>query len=180
MPESHATSKPFPHRWEAHFLVSVWLIIVVAWFWLGASLAGVLGTNYDEAIFDGMAKDFVAGTVQGHHMPGAGTTMVGDRPFPVWIQPYLGAVKSWQLIPLFSVFEPTVQLTRISNLAWTLVGVGIFMIWVWRWFGLTEAVWGALLLATDPGLFFMGMLDWGSFVPSFVCRLAGFLFALYA
>ncbi len=39
---------------------------------------------------------------------------------------------------------------------------------------------GGLLLALDPSFFFLGLLDWGSFVPSFVCRCAGFFFVLLA
>jgi K+-transporting ATPase KdpF subunit len=113
-------------------------------------------------------------------MPGNGTVNLWERPFPVWIQPYLGAVKSWQLIPLFTFFEPTAALARMSNLGWTLGGLLLFMLWVRKLFGLRAALMGAALLATDPGVFFLGLLDWGSFVPSFVCRLAGFFLVLLA
>ncbi len=161
-------------------LIGVWLALAVALLWLGATTANSLGFNYDEAIFAGMAKDFTTGAVHGHHMPGNGTTEIFNRPFPVWIQPYLGAVKSWQLIPLFTFFEPSVFIARILNLSWTLIGLLFFMLWVWKFFGLAEAVAGGLLLALDPSFYFLGLLDWGSFVPSFVCRCAGFFFVLLA
>ena len=161
-------------------LLAVWLALAVAWLWLGGMTATSLGYNYDEAIFAGMAKDFTTGEVHGHHMPGNGTANLWNRPFPVWIQPYLGAVKSWQLIPLFTYFEPSVFIVRMSNLAWALVGLLFFMLWVWKLFGLAEAVAGGLLLATDPAFYFLSLLDWGSFVPSFVCRCAGFFFVLIA
>ncbi|HEY5345544.1 MAG TPA: glycosyltransferase family 39 protein, partial [Verrucomicrobiae bacterium] len=148
--------------------------------WLGGVTATSLGYNYDEGIFAGMAKDFTTGNVHGYHMPGYGTVKLWNAPFPLWIQPYLGAVKSWQLIPLFTFFEPSVFIARMSNLAWTLVGLLFFMLWVWKLFGLTEAIAGGLLLALDPSFFFLGLLDWGSFVPSFVCRCAGFFFVLLA
>ncbi|HEY5344866.1 MAG TPA: glycosyltransferase family 39 protein, partial [Verrucomicrobiae bacterium] len=165
---------------ELSILLGVWLALAVALLWLGGVAATSLGYNYDEGIFAGMAKDFTTGEVHGYHMPGYGTVNLWNRPFPVWIQPYLGAVKSWQLIPLFTFFEPSVFLARMSNLAWTLVGLLFFMLWVWKLFGLTEAVAGGLLLALDPSFFFLGLLDWGSFVPSFVCRCAGFFFVLLA
>ena len=165
---------------ELFLLIGVWLVLAVALLWLGATTANSLGFNYDEAIFAGMAKDFTTGIVHGYHMPGNGTTEVFNRPFPVWIQPYLGAVKSWQLIPLFTFFEPSVFSARMSNLAWTLVGLLFFMFWVWKLFGFAEAVAGGILLGLDPSFFFLGLLDWGSFVPSFLCRCAGFFFVLVA
>jgi hypothetical protein len=165
---------------EFSILIGTWLALAVVLLWLGGTTATKLGYNYDEAIFAGMAKDFTTGEVHGHHMPGNGTANLWNRPFPVWTQPYLGAVKSWQLIPLFTFFEPTAALARMSNLAWALVGLLFFMLWVWKLFGLAEAVAGALLLATDPAFYFVSLLDWGSFVPSFVCRCAGFFFVLLA
>jgi hypothetical protein len=176
----HPTNAPPACRRELRILLGVWLAIAVAWLWLGGATATKLGLNYDEAIFAGLAKDFTTGEVHGHHMPGSGTVNLWNRPFPMWNQPYLGSVKSWQLIPLFTFFEPSAAIARMSNLAWALVGLLFFMLWVWKLFGLTEAVVGALLLATDPAFYFVSLLDWGSFVPSFVCRCAGFFFVLLA
>lgn len=174
------TTAPTNCRRELRILLGVWLAIAVAWLWLGGVTATKLGFNYDEAIFAGLAKDFTTGEVHGHHMPGSGTVNLWNRPFPVWNQPYLGSVKSWQLIPLFTFFEPSTALARMSNIAWALVGLLFFMLWVRKLFGLTEAVAGALLIATDPAFFYSGLLDWGAFVPSFVCRCAGFFFVLLA
>jgi hypothetical protein len=165
---------------ELAILIGVWLALAVVLLGLGGTVATSLGYNYDEAIFAGMAKDFTTGAAHGYHMPGNGTANLWNRPFPVWIQPYLGAVKSWQLIPLFTFFEPSVLIARMSNLSWSLVGLMFFMLWVWKLFGLAEAVAGGLLLALDPSFFYLGLLDWGSFVPSFVCRCAGFFFVLLA
>lgn len=161
-------------------MLGVWLALAVAWLWLGGLTATKLGFNYDEAIFAGLAKDFTTGEVHGHHMPGSGTINLWNRPFPVWNQPYLGSVKSWQLIPLFTFFEPTAALARMSNLSWALVGLLFFMLWVRKLFGLAEAIAGALLIATDPAFFYTSLLDWGAFVPSFVCRCAGLFFVLLA
>jgi len=171
---------PTAGRRELRILLAGWLALALAWLWLGSTNTNTPGYNYDEAIYAGMAKDFTTGEVHGHHMPGNGTAKLWNRPFPIWIQPYLGAVKSWQLIPLFTFAEPSVALARMSNLAWALIGLLFFMLWVWKLFGLTEAIAGALLLATDPAVYFVSLLDWGSFVPSFACRCAGFFFGLLA
>jgi hypothetical protein len=176
----HSTAAPAACRQELRILLGVWLALAVVWLWLGSTNTAVPGYNYDEAIFAGLAKDFTTGEVHGHHMPGSGTVNLWNRPFPVWNQPYLGSVKSWQLIPLFTFFEPTAALARMSNLSWALLGLLFFMLWVWKLFGLAEAVTGALLLATDPAFYFVSLLDWGSFVPSFFCRCAGSFFVLLA
>lgn len=178
--ESNPSATPAAGPRELRILLGVWLVLAVAWLWLGGTNTAAPGVNYDEAIYAGMAKDFTTGEVHGHHMPGNGTVMLGNRPFPLWIQPYLGAVKSWQLIPLFTFFEPGIAISRISNLAWAMVGLLFLMLWVWKLFGLAEAVLVGGLLATDPAFYFNSLLDWGSFVPSFVCRCAGFLFVLLA
>ncbi len=115
---------------EFFILLGVWLALALVLLWLGGVTATSLGYNYDETIFAGMAKDFTTGSVHGHHMPGNGTAKIFNRQFPVWIQPYLGAVKSWQLIPLFTYCEPSVFIARMSNLAWSLVGLLFFMLWV--------------------------------------------------
>ena len=177
-PNQPATST-FATR-ELSILLGVWLALALALLWLGGETATKLGFNYDEAIFAGLAKDFTTGEVHGHHMPGSGTVTLWNRPFPVWNQPYLGSVKSWQLIPLFTFFEPSAFIARMSNLSWTLVGLLFFMLWVRKLFGRAEAVVGALLIATDPAFFYSSLLDWGAFVPSFVCRCAGFFFVLLA
>ena len=174
------TTTPTACRRELCILLGFWLALAVAWLWLGSTNTAVPGYNYDEAIFAGLAKDFTTGEVHGHHMPGSGTINLWNRPFPVWNQPYLGSVKSWQLIPLFTFFEPSAFIARMSNLSWTLVGLLFFMLWVRKLFGLAEAVAGALLIATDPAFFYSSLLDWGAFVPSFACRCAGFFFVLLA
>ena len=171
---------PTAGRQELRILLGVWLAVAVAWFWLGGVTATKLGFNYDEAIFAGLAKDFTTGNVHGYHMPGSSTINLLNRPFPVWNQPYLGSVKSWQLIPLFTIFEPSVFIARMSNLVWAMAGLLFFMLWVRKLFGLAEAVAGALLIATDPAFFYTSLLDWGAFVPSFACRCAGFFFVLLA
>jgi hypothetical protein len=177
---SNPPATPASPAREFSILLGVWLALAAAILWLGGATTTSLGFNYDEAIFAGLAKDFTTGEVHGRHMPGSSTVNLWNRPFPVWNQPYLGSVKSWQLIPLFTFFEPTAALARMSNLAWTLVGLLFFMLWVWKLFGFAEAIAGGLLLATDPAFFFLGLLDWGSFVPSFVCRCAGFFLVILA
>ena len=75
----------------------------------------VPGLYYDEAVFAGMAKDFLTGQIHGHHMPGHETIEIFRRPFPVFIQIYLGALKSWMLIPAFRFFGYSVLVLRADH-----------------------------------------------------------------
>ena len=77
----------------------------------------------DEAVFAGMAKDFLTGQSHGQHMPDHETIMIAGRPFPLFVQTYLGALKSWILIPAFRVFGSNVAALRGSNLFWQLIAL---------------------------------------------------------
>jgi hypothetical protein len=149
-------------------------------FWLGRQNTSIPGLYYDESVFAGMAKDFVTGQTHGQHMPGHEVAELFDRPFPVFVQSYLGALKSWMLIPTFSLFGPSLSVLRLTNLVWSLLGLLFFMIWCWKFLGLSEAVVAGSLLALDPSFFFLAWLDWGAVTPSLVCRFAGFLLVLLA
>src|SRR5262249_52036739 len=53
-----------------------------------------------------------------------------------------------------------------------------FMLWTWRLLGVRVAVIAGILLGLDPSFLFFSVWELGSVVPSFVCRFAGFFFAL--
>jgi uncharacterized membrane protein len=135
------------------------------------------GLYYDEAVFAGMAKDFLTGQVHGQHMPGHVVISIFGRPFPVFIQLYLGALKSWMLMPGLGLFGYSVVVLRATNLLWGLFALLFFMLGTWRWLGLRVALFGGSLLALDPTYFFLCLWDWGSAVPSFVCRFLCFYLA---
>jgi len=120
------------------------------------------------------AKDFLTGEVHGRHMPNNEIADFFGRPFPVFVQPYLGALKSWMLMPAFSLFGINVAVLRATNLCGALVALLLFMLATWRWLGVRAALIAGAVLATDPTYFFLGVLDWGAAVPSFVCRCACF------
>jgi hypothetical protein len=138
----------------------------------------VPGLYYDEAVFAGLAKDFLTGNVHGQHMPHHQVVTLADQPFPLFVQTYLGALKSWMLIPAFRIFGSTVAVLRSTNLFWQLIALLFLMLGAWRWLGLATALITGVLLAFDPTFFFLSVLDWGVAVPSLVCRCACFYFAI--
>jgi Dolichyl-phosphate-mannose-protein mannosyltransferase len=162
---------------ELRAVISIWFALAVVMFLLAKENLSVPGLYYDEAVFAGMAKDFLTGQIHGQHMPGHVVTSIFGRPFPVFIQLYLGALKSWMLMPGLGLFGYSVVVLRATNLLWGLVALLFFMLGTWRWLGLRVALFGGSLLALDPTYFFLCLWDWGSAVPSFVCRCLCFYLA---
>jgi 4-amino-4-deoxy-L-arabinose transferase and related glycosyltransferases of PMT family len=161
------------------------IVLFVAWLVLAGIVIlfakqnlSVPGLYYDEGVFAGMAKDFVTGQVHGQHMPDHETIMISGRPFPLFVQTYLGALKSWMLIPAFQIFGSTFAVLHGSNILWQLIALLFLMLAARRWFGPGTAIIAGALLALDPTYFFVSTLDWGVAVPSFVCRCACFYFAI--
>src|SRR5438128_11657903 len=127
---------------------------------------------YHEAVFAGMAKDFITGNVHGEHMPDHQVVRLAGRPFPLFIQTYLGTLKSWMLIPAFRIFGPTVAVLRATTLFWSLIALLLLMLGIWRWLGLATALIAGALLAFDPTYFFLSVLALGVVVPSLFCLCA--------
>jgi 4-amino-4-deoxy-L-arabinose transferase-like glycosyltransferase len=165
---------------EFAILLGGWLVLATFIFGMGWQNLSVPGLFYDEAVYGGLTKDFVTGQTPGSHMPGVSTTEIFGAPFPVFVQPYLGALKCWLLIPAFKIFGSTMAVLRASNLFFCATALFFFMLWTWRLLGLAEALLAGLLLAADPAFFFLGALDWGSLLPSLLCRSAGFFLVLIA
>jgi 4-amino-4-deoxy-L-arabinose transferase-like glycosyltransferase len=165
---------------EFQILLGGWLLLTAFIFGMGWQNLSSPGLNYDEAIYGGLTKDFVNGHATGGHMPGVSTVEIFGAPFPVFVQPYLGALKCWLLIPIFKIFGSTLAVLRGSNLFFCATALLIFMLWTWRLLGLGAALIAGLLLAFDPAFFFLGVIDWGSLLPSLLCRFAGFFLVLLA
>ncbi|MGP8200844.1 MAG: ArnT family glycosyltransferase [Limisphaerales bacterium] len=158
-------------------VLAVWLLLAVTLIFLALPNTSAPGLYYDEAQCAGLARDFLTGHPR-LHMPGCEVISLWGRPFPVFAQVYIGAVKSWLLLPGFAVFGASQAVLRMTALGWALVALLLFMLWTWRWLGRDTALVAGVLLALDPTFFFVSVLDWGLVLPSFLCRFACFYFAL--
>ena len=166
---------------ELLLVIALWLALATVMLYLAKQNLSIPGLYYDEAIFGGMAKDFVTGHVHGQHLRGSETINILGHPFPMFIQSYLGALKSWMLIPSFRVFGSSVPVLRLTSLFWGLAALAFFLFGAWRWLGLRIALVAGALLAFDPAYFFLSILDWGAAIPSFFCRcLSFFLIVLWS
>jgi len=177
MPQSADASPRFSRR-KLIWLLSVWTVLAVMTILFAKQNLTVPGLYYDEAVFAGLAKDFVTGHVHGQHIPNHETITLFGRPFPFFVQSYLGALKSWMLIPAFYLFGPTFAVLRATTLFWAQLALLFLMLGAWRWLGLGTAIIAGALLAFDPNFFFLSLLDWGVAIPSFLCRCACFCFAI--
>ena len=117
-----------PHARELTFLLIVWLLLAVVMVSLAKQNLSAPGLYYDEAVFAGMAKDFVTGHVHGQHMPDHEVVAFPGRTFPVFAQAYLGALKSWMLIPSFSLFGPTLAVLRSTTVFWAAIALLFLML----------------------------------------------------
>lgn len=150
-----------------------WLVLAAAAFLLAVPTVRDTGLDYDEALYGHLTRDFLEGHHCLQHMPGSSSVEIAGRPFPLFVQGYLGAVKCWMLLPGFTLFGSTVAAMRFTMLAWGLLGVFCLMLWTKRMVGEMESILVGLLVVMDPAFFFPTVCDWGAFVPSFVCRCAG-------
>jgi 4-amino-4-deoxy-L-arabinose transferase-like glycosyltransferase len=158
-------------------LVAAWLLLAIGAFALAKQNLSVPGLYYDEAVFAGLAKDFVTGQPR-RHTPGFETPHILGRPFPVFVQFYLGALKSWMLIPALALFGSSVAVVRLTTLFCGLLALLFFMLGVNRWLGLRAAVVAGAALMIDPTYFFLSALDWGAAISALFCRCVTFYLAL--
>src|SRR5438309_11539973 len=114
-PEAAEAIAPVRRR-ELFLLLAAWAILAATIGLLARQNLSVPGLYYDEAVFAGMAKDFVTGQVHGQHMPDHQVITLAGRPFPLFVQTYLGALKSWMLVPAFRIFGSSVAVLRATNL----------------------------------------------------------------
>ena len=163
---------------EGWQLLAVWLCCSLLLTGVALRDLSAPGLYYDEAVFAGMAKDFVRGSAAGSHMPLTTVGTLFGRPFPWFVQNYFGGLKCWLLIPSFAVFGSSIAVLRLTTLLWSLVALLFFMLWTRKLIGLPVALVTGPLLALDPAFFYLSEFDWGGVVPSFLCRASGFYFFL--
>jgi hypothetical protein len=165
------------NRREVVLVILGWLVVAILVVALSKQNLSTPGLYYDEAVSGGLAKDFITGHPH-PHMSNITLWNVFGRPFPLFVQSYYGALKSWLLIPPFAVWGPTLAVLRLTSLACALVALLFFVLAVRLWLGLPAAIVAAALFVTDPTCFFLSLLDWGPAIPPLLCRCAAFYFAI--
>jgi len=131
------------------------------------------GLYYDEVIQAVPAAEFLREGGKPLQLPGALDRWLFGGWFPLMTQPYMGALKSQLLIPVFAAFGASTETLRITTLAWGCLGLGLLMLWVYELFGLPTALLCGVLLAFDPSFLFVCRHDWGSVALALVCRGGG-------
>jgi len=133
------------------------------------------GLYYDEVVQAVPAVEFLRPDGRPSELPGAHTVRLFGGWFPVMTQPYMGALKSQLLIPVFSAVGASPASLRVATLCWSLAGVLLILLWARRALGLPTAILAGALLLCDPSLLFTSRHDWGSFSIALLLRGAALL-----
>jgi len=136
------------------------------------------GLYYDEAVQAVPAAEFVRASPQPVVLPGAWSVRIAGRWLPLRTLPYMGALKSQLLIPVFAAFGASVGSLRAATFGFGLAGLAFAMLFARSLLGAGTALVAGLLLAVDPAFLFVSRHDWGSFALGFACRAAGLWLAL--
>jgi hypothetical protein len=147
--------------------------------WLALRDLEAPGLYYDEAIQAVPAAEFLREGGRPLQIPGAKSVRFAGGWFPVLTQPYMGALKSQLLIPVFAAFGPSTAALRATTFAWGLAGCLLAVLFAGRLLGPAVAAATGALLALDPAFLFVSRHDWGSFALGLLLRCAGlWLFAV--
>jgi hypothetical protein len=164
-------------RWrEGRVLALVFALLCCVALGIAARDLDVPGLYYDEVIQAEPAVQFLAEDGRPSGIPGARTIRLFGGWFPVMIQPYMGALKSQALIPIFAAFGPSAASLRVATLGSSLVGLLFTLLWTREVLGARVAIVATVLLAVDPSFLWIGRHDWGSFALGLVCRSGGLYF----
>jgi len=135
------------------------------------------GLYYDETLQAATAAAFVRGEAP-LALPGARRIHLGEAWLPWMTQPYLGALKTYALIPALAVVGTDAVALRATTLAWGVAGLLLFSLWCRELADTRVALASAALLAFDPSFLFSVRQDWGPFALGFACRMGSALLLL--
>jgi hypothetical protein len=130
------------------------------------------GLYYDEVIQAEPALAFLRDDPLPSDIPGVRDVRLLGRRLPWMTQPYMGALKSQALIPVFALLEPDATNLRAVTLVWALAGLVLAMIWAQRALGPAVALGTGALLAVDASFLYIARHDWGSFSLALLLRCA--------
>lgn len=127
---------------------------------LGCWKIGHPGLYYDEMLFGnaaigGKSDNFVRLRIGG---------------VPVLLMDYIGALKAWIYYPVFYLFSVNYWSVRLPAILIGTAGSLALVAALWRGFGRSAAIAGAVLILLDPTLITHSRLDWGPNALMFLFR----------
>ncbi len=169
---------PNPGR-ESALLACAFLAFVAGGALLVARHLDAPGLFYDEVIQAEPAVQFLLPDGRPSETPGFTTTRLWGGWFPLMTQPYMGALKSQLLIPVFAVFGASAETLRLTTLIWGWLGLGLAMVFTRQIAGLGAAVLAGAFLASDPGFLLVSRHDWGAVTLGLILRCGGLVLATW-
>lgn len=128
---------------------------------------GQPGLYYDEMLFGNAAKGGRSNLFVAYRLWG----------IPVLLMDYIGALKAWIYYPLFHLFAVTHWTVRLPSILAGLAGAYLLVAALYRGFGRSVALAGAIMILLDPTILMHSRLDWGPNALMFFFR-GGMIFSL--
>lgn len=145
----------------------IFFISCVVYVFFASSDLRYPGLYYDETLFvnaslGGVNNDFIYQRFAG---------------IPLFLMPYIGALKAYLYYPIFMLFGVTPESIRLPCIVVSLLTLTISFCLASIIFGKLFGSITSLFLATDPAFIYLGRLDWGPVVlMTFLKILSLFLF----
>lgn len=146
-------------RWVA-LLCSLWFVFC------GVLWVNEIGIQTDEAL--------LAAGVYGPFTPNYVIRVASIR-LPMMTMPYVGTVKSWLYRPILAIWGPSPATLRIPAVIIGALTVWLFACLLRRGADSTAAVFGAVLLASDPMYLLTIRWDWGPVAIQHLCLIGALL-----
>lgn len=146
---------------------------IVTGFALSVRQIRLPGPQYDEMLHAPPAVTLVNGY---DRRQGIGL-MIGRKFFPFMTSEYVGALRTYLLLPAFFLLGPGVVAHRLTTILLMIVGLLFTAALARRALGDRAAVMGVWLIATDPTLILVTRNDWGPAAAGFMLRMGAFYFA---
>ncbi len=128
---------------------------VAVYLFMSLTYLDLPGLDFDESFFVNGALN------QNHRRFLEWETKIGPWVVPVMLMRYIGAVKSYLYMPVFSLFGCDPVTARVPVIVLGLVTLLMTFLAVREMLGRATALLSLALLATDPSFIFSNRLDWG-------------------
>ncbi len=140
----------------------------LAW---GLLWVGDVGIETDEALFSsGVYGPFASNFV----------IRAAGMDFPIMTMSYVGTVKSWLYRPILMLWDPSPVVLRVPVVVLGAVSIWLFGCLLKNCVNATAAVFGAVLLSSDPLYLLTIRWDWGPVAIQHLCLIGALaLFARY-
>ncbi len=153
------------------------LITTVLFFGFGLLHLSLPGPYGDEVIQAAPAARVAAWTIPAANGPIPTSSIVlFGHVWPFMTLPYLGPIKTYILALSFSIFGPSIEVTRATTLTGAFIGLVFLYLFARSTFNRLTAELSVILVGLDPSFLVFARDDWGPVAFAFAAKMAGLYF----